>query len=76
MTILHSLPTALLLGAAVILTIWGTVKQGRVLSFFGALLGTATVVSALVEGARLRECLVYLLLLLLLSLPRKGGERP
>lgn len=75
MAILHSLPTMLLFGAAVILTAWGAVKRGRVLPFFGGLLGAAAVVADLVDGGTLREALALVLALLLLSLlPRSRGK--
>lgn len=50
MAILHSLPTMLLFGAAVILAAWGAVKRGHVLPFFGGLLGAAALVADLVDG--------------------------
>lgn len=75
MAILHSLPTMLLFGAAVILTVWGAGKRGHVLPFFGGLLGAAAVVVDLVDGGTLREALALVLALLLLSLlPRNRGK--
>lgn len=46
MAILHSLPTMLLFGAAVILTAWGAGKRGHVLPFFGGPLGAAALYTA------------------------------
>ncbi len=79
MTIFHSLPTMLMLVAALILTGLGAVKRGRVLSFFGGLLGAAAMTAALMDGGTLKECLVCALALLLLSLLPAGrgrGEAP
>lgn len=70
MTIFRSIPTALCLASAVLLTAWGAGKKGSVTSFLGALCGTASVLSALMDGANLSEPLVYILLLLFISLPR------
>lgn len=71
MTIFLSLPNGLLFFTAAGLTFWGArVKNGSVLSFFGAMAGALAVLSFLVEGGDLMGCLLYALVLVLLS----GGK--
>lgn len=73
MTLFPSVPSALLFLAAAVLTVWGTyAKKGHVLSFLGAAAGMLAVLAALVDGAKLTHCLLYILILLLLS--RGSGE--
>lgn len=68
MTLFSSPPTMLLFLTAAGLIAWGTYgKGGHVLSFLGALAGMATVLAALIDGAGMKECLLYLLVWLLLS---------
>lgn len=77
MTLFPSVPSALLFLAASVLTVWGSnAKTGHVLSFFGALAGMLAVLLALVDGANLIRCLLYILILLLLSRGRgEGAEK-
>jgi len=79
--ILFRLPLTMgLLGAALILTVWGALsKRGSVLSFFGALCCAASVISGLVGGAQLQETLLYVMLTLGVSfageiIPCRKGE--
>lgn len=75
MNMLYSMPTVLLFAVAIILSLWGSLaKRGGVLSLFGGIAGAAGLLAALVDGATLREGLICVLILLLLSLyGRKGG---
>ena len=77
MTLFPSVPTAMLFLAAAVLTAWGTyAKNGRVLSFFGAFAGMLAVLAALVAGGQMIHCLLYSLVLLLLSQGRgEGAEK-
>lgn len=73
MTLFPSVPTALLFLTAAVLTAWGTyAKNGHVLPFLGGICGMLAVLAALVAGAQMIHCLLYVLVLLLLS--RGSGE--
>ena len=75
MAIVRSLPTMLLLTAAVLLTLLGgRGRGGDVLSFFGGLLWCAGLVCALVAGAGLEELLVCVLAAAVLSQVRREGR--
>ena len=51
-------------------------KSGRVLPFFAAVTGMLAVLLALVDGAEMIHCLLYVLVLLLLSRGRgEGAEK-
>lgn len=76
MAIFHSIPGLVCLVGASVLTWWGArSKQGGLLSFLGVLLGSAAVVCALIGGASLHEALLWLLVLLLLSMPSKRYKK-
>lgn len=76
MIIFESIPTMLLLCIAAAMTVWGAVMQkSHVPAFFGGIFASAAVLCALIYGAGLRECLGYVLVLLLLSaIGRKEGR--
>lgn len=76
MILFRSPLTMALLGAAVILLAGGAwTKKGHVLSFFGALLGAVSVVTALMEGAPLQEAMLCAFLALAVSgLTEKRGR--
>lgn len=77
MMLFPSVPSGLLFLAAVVLTVWGTYgKSGRVLPFFAAVTGMLAVLLALVDGAEMIHCLLYVLVLLFLSRGRgEGAEK-
>ncbi len=73
MMLFPSVPSGLLFLAAAVLTVWGTCAKGsRVLPFLGGICGMLAVLAALVAGAQMIHCLLYVLVLLLLS--RGSGE--
>lgn len=76
MTLLHSIPTLLFFSVAVVLTACASRMNKRFLSFLGALCAALAVLSALVDGANLREPLIYILFLLLLSMQCKKEVKP
>lgn len=76
MIIFGSIPTMLLLILAAAMTVWGAVMQkDHVPAFFGACFGALAVLSGLIDGAAMKECLLYVLVLLILSAaPGKGDD--